>query len=308
MGIALGQQAGQRRHGGQRRERGRVLHDLGGKALPQLDAEVAEVIGEPRLPGGVDVIADLQDGPQLARAPAVHQPQVPTVLAREQLEHGAGLAVRPHAQDHAFVAPVHGARLYTSSASAGARKSGRELVEPPWLLFLQSTAFLRGEPRRHSIAALAGYVGDMIRYVVLAALFLSACSNAEPYMPLAAPEAPAIGPSRDGERLLAIGTKGHSASDTRALTAAYNASGHELFRRFAAAPGNVVFSPYSIGTAMAMALSGARGDTEQEMAGVSQAHPRARPDRRRQCRGAGDPQRLWQSTPVFGENGTPHDG
>ena len=54
----------------------------------------------------------------------------------------------------------------------------------------------------------------------------------------------------------------------RALAAAYDASAHDLFTTFAAAPGNIVFSPYSIGTAMAMALSGARGDTASEMAGV----------------------------------------
>src|SRR4051812_35032806 len=54
----------------------------------------------------------------------------------------------------------------------------------------------------------------------------------------------------------------------RALTAAYDASAHDLFTTFAARPGNIVFSPYSIGTAMAMALSGARGETEREMARV----------------------------------------
>src|SRR4051794_30494785 len=51
-----------------------------------------------------------------------------------------------------------------------------------------------------------------------------------------------------------------------ALTAAYDASAHDLFTAFAARPGNIVLSPYSIGTAMAMALSGARGETEREMA------------------------------------------
>jgi serpin B len=61
------------------------------------------------------------------------------------------------------------------------------------------------------------------------------------------------------------------AADTAAvkeLTQAYNASGQQLFARFAAAPGNIVFSPYSIGTAMAMALTGARGETAAEMANV----------------------------------------
>jgi serpin B len=51
----------------------------------------------------------------------------------------------------------------------------------------------------------------------------------------------------------------------RALTAAYNESGQQLFKQFAKTPGNIVFSPYSIGTAMAMVLTGARGETEREM-------------------------------------------
>jgi serpin B len=60
-----------------------------------------------------------------------------------------------------------------------------------------------------------------------------------------------------------------AAQDTvqaRLLTEAYNASGEGLFKQFP--PGNVVFSPYSIGTAMAMALAGARGETEREMIAV----------------------------------------
>ena len=49
------------------------------------------------------------------------------------------------------------------------------------------------------------------------------------------------------------------------LARAYNATGQQLFGQLAVAPGNIVFSPYSIGTAMSMALSGARGDTASEM-------------------------------------------
>jgi serpin B len=59
---------------------------------------------------------------------------------------------------------------------------------------------------------------------------------------------------------------GAAAQDTvqaRMLAAGYNASGEGLFKQFP--PGNVVLSPYSIGTAMAMALAGARGETEREM-------------------------------------------
>jgi serpin B len=51
----------------------------------------------------------------------------------------------------------------------------------------------------------------------------------------------------------------------RELTAAFNASGQDLFERLAGGAGNIVISPYSIGTAMAMALSGARGETESEL-------------------------------------------
>jgi len=53
-----------------------------------------------------------------------------------------------------------------------------------------------------------------------------------------------------------------------ALITAYNGCGQQLFRAFAEKPGNIVLSPYSIGTAMAMALAGARGETASEMAKV----------------------------------------
>jgi serpin B len=49
------------------------------------------------------------------------------------------------------------------------------------------------------------------------------------------------------------------------LARAYNAAGQQLFSQLAAAPGNVVFSPYSVGTALSMAISGARADTASEM-------------------------------------------
>jgi serpin B len=59
-------------------------------------------------------------------------------------------------------------------------------------------------------------------------------------------------------------------ADVRALANAYNGSGQVLFRDLSAGAGNIVFSPYSIGTAMAMALAGTRGDTEREMIAVLQ--------------------------------------
>ena len=43
VGIALGQEAGQRGDRGERGERRGIVHDLGGKAFPQLDGEMAEM-------------------------------------------------------------------------------------------------------------------------------------------------------------------------------------------------------------------------------------------------------------------------
>jgi serpin B len=63
-----------------------------------------------------------------------------------------------------------------------------------------------------------------------------------------------------------------SQNGGRALTDAYNASGFALFKQLSGSPGNIVFSPFSVGTAMAMALSGARGETEREMASVLKLH------------------------------------
>ena len=67
--------------------------------------------------------------------------------------------------------------------------------------------------------------------------------------------------------LVAFGTSTAASQDAtiRTLTDAYNASGNQLFAEFARSHGNIVLSPYSIGTAMAMTLAGARGETEREM-------------------------------------------
>jgi serpin B len=50
-----------------------------------------------------------------------------------------------------------------------------------------------------------------------------------------------------------------------ALVAAYNATGERLFQDLAQEPGNVVLSPYSIGSALSMVLAGARGETATAM-------------------------------------------
>jgi serpin B len=56
------------------------------------------------------------------------------------------------------------------------------------------------------------------------------------------------------------------AGGWKPLIGAYNRTGQRLFQALAEAPGNIVLSPYSVGTAMTMALVGARGETEAEMA------------------------------------------
>jgi serpin B len=78
-----------------------------------------------------------------------------------------------------------------------------------------------------------------------------------------------------------------------ALSETYNVSGQDLFAQVARAgggrpqlaselppgDGNIVFSPYSIGTVMALAMSGARGETEAEMArALRRQLPRAEHD------------------------------
>ena len=52
------------------------------------------------------------------------------------------------------------------------------------------------------------------------------------------------------------------------LARSFNRAGLALFAKLSATPGNLVISPYGIGTAMAMAHAGARGETELQMAQV----------------------------------------
>src|SRR4029079_8936855 len=59
---------------------------------------------------------------------------------------------------------------------------------------------------------------------------------------------------------------GRAADDgVRPLAWAYNGFGQDVFTVLQRQPGNIVYSPYSVGVAMAMTLSGARGETQSEM-------------------------------------------
>lgn len=70
-----------------------------------------------------------------------------------------------------------------------------------------------------------------------------------------------------------------TASDEQEVIESYNKTALQLYRQLGEESRNLVISPYSIGTTMAMALTGARGDTEKEMSNVlNQTIPRQRMD------------------------------
>ncbi len=57
-----------------------------------------------------------------------------------------------------------------------------------------------------------------------------------------------------------------AAKDTTSLVTANNAFALDLYARLKSADGNLFFSPYSISTCLAVAYTGARGDTAKQMA------------------------------------------
>ena len=87
-----------------------------GTAMP-----IVEMVGKARLPGDVDVIADLQDRACPARAPAVHEPEMAAVHARQDLDHGRGLAVGANRENDAFVGPIHEGNLDEAERAVRAR-------------------------------------------------------------------------------------------------------------------------------------------------------------------------------------------
>ena len=95
MWIAFGQQAGQRGDRGQGGKCGGVVEHEGRITLRNSRRSGRDCRQCAPSSYGLDVIADLQNRAQPARATAVHETQVTPVLAREKLKHGPGLAVRP---------------------------------------------------------------------------------------------------------------------------------------------------------------------------------------------------------------------
>jgi serpin B len=61
---------------------------------------------------------------------------------------------------------------------------------------------------------------------------------------------------------------GATASSVEATVDTYNGFALDLYRRYSAGDGNILFSPYSISTALSMTYEGARGLTAEEMEAV----------------------------------------
>src|SRR4030042_1549640 len=61
---------------------------------------------------------------------------------------------------------------------------------------------------------------------------------------------------------------GATASSVEATVNAYNGFAFDLYRRYSDGGGNILFSPYSISTALSMTYEGARGLTAEEMEAV----------------------------------------
>ncbi len=61
---------------------------------------------------------------------------------------------------------------------------------------------------------------------------------------------------------------GATASSVEATVEGYNGFAFDLYGRYAAGDGNILFSPYSISTALSMTYEGARGETADEMEAV----------------------------------------
>ncbi len=113
MGFALRQGAlGDRRRGGQGRQAVGIVHQARRMTRLQLAGIAAQVIGEPRPPGGRDPIAGLQHAARPAPLAAAHQAGMTAVHTGQELHHRGRFAVRPRAQHDALVLPFHGSKLH----------------------------------------------------------------------------------------------------------------------------------------------------------------------------------------------------
>ena len=85
----------------------RLVEQPRAEQLHGLGAEMAEMLGQPRLPHQLQPVARLQHRPRPPPAAALDQPQMAAVLEGQRRQDRIGLAVRPHGQRDPFVLPVH---------------------------------------------------------------------------------------------------------------------------------------------------------------------------------------------------------
>src|SRR3569832_2353819 len=78
---------------------------------------------EPRPPHRTDAVAWLQQRPHSRARAATHEAKMPAVLARQELDDGAGLAMSPHTQHDAFVGPFHGVSVAQFARKISAPRS-----------------------------------------------------------------------------------------------------------------------------------------------------------------------------------------
>jgi serpin B len=70
------------------------------------------------------------------------------------------------------------------------------------------------------------------------------------------------------EDIPVLDDSGATATSVEATVEGYNGFAFDLYGRYSAGDGNILFSPYSISTALSMTYEGARGETADEMEAV----------------------------------------
>ena len=101
-----------------------ALEKSGGAQVRPLDRVVAEMVVEPRPPGGAQRISRLQHPAQPRAGAAANEPEMAAALMRHQFENDAGLAVALDAEHDAFVGPLHG--RYVASFRGRAKRGARQ--------------------------------------------------------------------------------------------------------------------------------------------------------------------------------------
>ncbi len=105
--IALGQQSHQRRKMRDAVDRVRRGEEIRRAQILPLDAVIAQMLVEPRPPGGADAVAGLQHRLHARAEGAAHETEMAAVFARHQFEDAARLPVPLDAEHDAVIGPLH---------------------------------------------------------------------------------------------------------------------------------------------------------------------------------------------------------